>query len=152
MLYNCIVNRDSNNAFSLCSQFDEIRERRYKKVIVELKRSLAETDAIVQKYRKLNRECVHKIKDLSTLRPLEERFNPKGVVYVDAQVDCVLVMYFHFVKKLYKAKREKALCEAKIDRYEAKLNPKWNHSDKYSTHKSSYLSPIQEEEEEEEDL
>ena len=69
---------------------------------------------------------------------------------MDAQVDCILVMYFQFVRKLYKAKREKAVCEVKKDFYEAKLNPEWSYSEKYASRRSSYLNPIQEEEEEEE--
>ena len=120
-------------------------------MIDDLNQSIAEADANVCKFTKLTRECVRRVRDLGTLRPLEQRFNPKGVVYIDAQVDCILIMYFQFVRKLYKAKKERAVCEAKKDFYEAKLNPEWSYTDKYASRKSYYLSPIQEEEEEEEE-
>ena len=116
-------------------------------MIDDLKQSIIEADANVRKYTKLTCECVRRIKDLGTLRPLEQRYNPKGVIYVDAQVDCILVMYFQFVRKLYKAKREMAVYEAKKDFYESKLNLEWSYANKYASQKSSYLSPIQEEEE-----
>ena len=130
-------------------QFDEVREKRYNKVISGQKKSLAETEAKIRRYIKLTRECVRRLTDMSKKRAEEMQNHPEGVAQMDAKMKCVLAIYFRCVRKLYKALRQRAISEAKKDFYEAKLDPEWNYSDKYASRKSFYLSPIQEEEEEE---
>ena len=50
-------------------------------------------------------------------------------------------------RRLYKARAERAVCEANVDRYLTKLYPAVGYTDIYARRQSFYLSPIPEESE-----
>ena len=129
-------------------QYHEARERRYKHVIEELQKPLAETEEIIELSLMSMHECVRQVTELFSVRPIYQQFNPLGAECVDTRIEFLLKIHSVCVKKLHKAMGQRATCQARSDFYEAKLNPEWSYADKYSSEKSLYLSPIQEEEEE----
>ena len=95
-------------------------------------------------------EYTHLIDHLFSIRRSPQLLKAYGLdlTVVDARLKILQKIRSLIVAVLYKYLRNRATNQAKCDFYEAKLDPEWSYASKYASQKSSYLSPIQEEDEE----
>lgn len=127
---------------------EELMISHYRKCLLEGMREVARITDKLELHKECREEQESELELLLALKrgALQNPHTARKASKLSATIRKLQKAYSHNERELYKLKRERAIGDARVDRFASKIN-KVEYADIYATCYSSYLSPIPEENE-----
>ena len=127
---------------------EELMISHYRKCLLEGMREVAQITDKLELHKECREEQESELELLLALKrgALQNPHTARKASKLSATIRKLQKAYSHNERELYKLKRERAIGDARVDRFASKIN-KVEYADIYATCYSSYLSPIPEESE-----